>query len=198
MSKHLFSSELSTWLEGSQPKTMDSLSQVFLEKTHAVTLLILLVPSALPLPTGGVTNALEIIAMVVTLQLVVGHGSVWIPKRWESTEIGAFGKEKIIPWTIRLISLAERVPRFSIAKVSSKRSFLALLGIIILVFVVGAFLAPPFSGLDTLPSIGVVLVSLAIIIENGYLLIAGVAAGSAGIALSLSAWDYFLDLLSTL
>ena len=40
---------------------------------------------------------------------------------------------------------------------------LRLLGLILAVFAIAAALAPPFSGLDTLPALGAVLVCLAII-----------------------------------
>jgi hypothetical protein len=51
------------------------------------------------------------------------------------------------------------------------------------VFTVGAALAPPFSGLDTLPALGVVLIALAIILEDGAFVVAGAVVGLAGLAL---------------
>jgi hypothetical protein len=49
--------------------------------------------------------------------------------------------------------------------------------------VVAAFLAPPFSGLDTLPSLGVVVLGLGVLL--GDIVIAGVGAaiGTVGVAL---------------
>ena len=51
---------------------------------------------------------------------------------------------------------------------------------------VGAFVAPPFTGLDTLPALGVVLLSLAVLLEDA--LIAGVALviGVTGVTVELA------------
>jgi hypothetical protein len=43
--------------------------------------------------------------------------------------------------------------------------------------------APPFSGLDTLPALGVVLLSLGVLLEDALIAAAGIAVGAGGIAL---------------
>ncbi len=48
---------------------------------------------------------------------------------------------------------------------------------------VAAALAPPFSGLDTLPSLGAVAVALAIILEDAVVLAIGAVIGTVGILL---------------
>jgi hypothetical protein len=72
---------------------------------------------------------------------------------------------------------------------------LSVLGLVMLGFVVGAFVAPPFSGLDTLPSFGVVVVSLGLVFRDGLVVIGGVVAGLAGIALVIAlasvVWSFF-------
>jgi hypothetical protein len=49
-----------------------------------------------------------------------------------------------------------------------------------------AFLAPPFSGLDTLPSLGVVVLSVGVLLEDFYVAIAGLVVGAVGIALEVA------------
>jgi hypothetical protein len=50
----------------------------------------------------------------------------------------------------------------------------------------GAILAPPFSGLDTLPALGAVVVALAIILEDAVFLGIGLLIGTGGIVLIVS------------
>ena len=50
--------------------------------------LFLLAPSALPLPTGGLTQVLEAIAMLLALHLIVNRDCVWLPRRWEAVDLG--------------------------------------------------------------------------------------------------------------
>jgi hypothetical protein len=40
---------------------------------------LLLGPSALPLPTGGATHVFEIIAMLLALELIAGRDQIWLP-----------------------------------------------------------------------------------------------------------------------
>ena len=60
---------------------------------------------------------------------------------------------------------------------------LRLLGLLLMAFAIAAFLAPPFSGLDTLPAMGAVVVSLAIILEDVIVLAIGTVIGAGGIGL---------------
>ena len=46
-----------------------------------------------------------------------------------------------------------------------------------------AFLAPPFTGLDTLPSLGIVLISLGVLFEDALLALIGLIIGAAGVLL---------------
>jgi hypothetical protein len=57
--------------------------------------------------------------------------------------------------------------------------------VMILLLSLAAFVAPPFSGLDTLPSLGGVLVSLAVLVQDVLLLIVGLALGVVGVALEI-------------
>jgi hypothetical protein len=48
-----------------------------------------------------------------------------------------------------------------------------------------AFLAPPFTGLDTLPALGVVLVSVGVLLEDVVIVLLGVATGAIGVVLEI-------------
>ena len=50
---------------------------------------------------------------------------------------------------------------------------------------VAAFLAPPFTGLDTLPALGVVLLSLAVLLEDFAIVVAALIIGVAGVVLEI-------------
>jgi hypothetical protein len=63
---------------------------------------------------------------------------------------------------------------------------LRLVGLLLLGFAVGAAIAPPFSGLDTLPAMGAVAVALAIILEDLVVLAVGAVLGTSGIILILT------------
>ena len=49
-----------------------------------------------------------------------------------------------------------------------------------------AFLAPPFSGLDTLPSLGVVVIGLGVLLRDAVIAAAGAVIGAVGIGTVLA------------
>jgi hypothetical protein len=49
----------------------------------------------------------------------------------------------------------------------------------------GAFFATPFTGLDTLPSLGVVLLSLGVLLEDFVLVVRALVVGVAGVLLAV-------------
>jgi hypothetical protein len=53
----------------------------------------------------------------------------------------------------------------------------------VILFTIAAFIAPPFSGLDTLPALGVVVLSLGVLLEDFAIVAIGVAIGVGGIVL---------------
>ena len=56
-------------------------------------------------------------------------------------------------------------------------------GTLVLALTLAAFVAPPFSGLDTLPSLGIVLLALGVLFEDFLLAIAGFVIGGLGVLL---------------
>ena len=61
-----------------------------------------------------------------------------------------------------------------------------LIGLVLMAFAIAAALAPPFSGLDTLPALGAVVVCLSIVLRDVVLLGIGIVLGALGIALILT------------
>ena len=168
-------------------KTLLGLDQLFAEKAFAIIFLVLMALPALPLPTGGVTHITEIITMLLCLELIVGRRTVWLPKRWLKLNAGKHlsgrGGERLI----NIIRWFERLSRQRMAGLVSHRLVLSFIGLLILVLTVAAFVAPPFSGLDTLPALGVMVISLGLILEDVVLVIVGVIIGAAGIGLEVAA-----------
>jgi hypothetical protein len=178
-----FSDELEEWLRSDQPKTLGGLGDVFEEKSFAVTILLLMFVPALPLPTGGITHVFEVITVLLAFEMVLGRRTIWLPRRWRQRELGAATTGKAIPFIIRRVRWFERFSRPRLAWFFKQIWFLRLLGLLIIGFSVGAALAPPFSGLDTLPALGVVVISLSIILEDVVVLAIGCFIGTGGIVL---------------
>ncbi len=181
-----FSDQLESWLESDSPKTIGDLGNVFAEKSFAVTILFLMFVPALPLPTGGITHVFEAVTVLLAAELVVGARSIWLPARWRDHTLGATTTGKAIPFMMRRIRWFERFSRPRAAWLFDRRWFLRILGIVFIGLAVAAAVAPPFSGLDTLPALGAVFVALALILEDIVALAIGVGIGGGGVVLILT------------
>jgi hypothetical protein len=181
-----FSDELEEWLQRDAPKTVGALSEEFGERSFAVTILLLMFLPALPIPTGGLTHLFELIAMLIALQMVLGRRTLWLPERVAQRELGASMTTKAVPFISRRIRWFERFSQPRLAGLFNQRWFIRVLGLVIIGFTIGAVVAPPFSGLDTLPALGVVVICLAIILEDVVVLAIGSALGIGGLALIIT------------
>ncbi len=186
---------LEAWLASPGTKTFADLTEVFEEKSFAIAALILMITAALPLPTGGITHVFELMTMLVALEMIVGRRSIWLPKRLLRRELGPATTDKAIPFIARRVRWFERFARPRLAGALQHRAVRSAFGLVILLFTVAAFVAPPFTGLDTLPALGVVVIALSLILEDAVVTIIGIVIGLAGIALEIALGSAILHFL---
>src|SRR5206468_3978648 len=82
---------------------------------------------------------------------------------------------------VRRIRWLERYSRPRLGWLLVHRLSGVLFGVVVLALSLTAFVAPPFSGLDTLPSLGVVVLSLGFLLEDFVLACAGLVIGALGV-----------------
>jgi hypothetical protein len=179
------STELERWLQSDGEKTLGSLVAVFERKSFAIVFVLLLGVPALPLPTGGATHVFEIIAVVLALQLILGRETIWLPARWCRLELAGPRQKRFIAGLMRMIRRLERFSRPRLRWLFDHRLTNIVFGVLVIAGCAGAFFAPPFTGLDTLPALGVVLLSLGVLLEDFLVVVAGLAVGTAGVFLEV-------------
>ena len=179
-----FSDELEGWLAG-EDHTVASLVDRFEEKSFAVLFVVLLGVPALPLPTGGATHVFELIAALLALELIAGRQRVWLPQRWRRLELGGPRQQRFLAGLMRFVRRLERLSRPRLGFLFNHRLSGVAFGVLVLAGTVAAFFAPPFSGLDTLPSLGVVLVALGVLLEDAVLVLAGIVVAAGGVVLEI-------------
>ena len=181
-----FSKQLEDWLKSDKPKTLGGLGEVFEEKSFAVAILLLMFIPALPLPTGGITHVFEAISVLLGAEMVIGARTIWLPARWRDRELGETATKRALPFMVRRIRWFERFSRRRWAGLFEQRWFPRVLGLVVIALAVAAALAPPFSGLDTVPAFGAVVVALGIILSDVLILAIGIVIGAGGVVLILT------------
>jgi hypothetical protein len=179
------SQALERWLASDGEKTLGSLVELFEEKSFALLFVLLLGVPALPLPTGGATHVFEIIAILLSVQLIAGRHEIWLPERWRRIQLAGPTRQRFITGLLKMIRRLERFSRPRGRYLFEHRLSSVVFGVLVIIGSLGAFLAPPFTGLDTLPALGVVLLSLAVLLEDFLLVIVAIVIGAAGILLEL-------------
>ena len=178
------SDQLDSWLQEAGPRTLGNLIDTFGEKAFAVAFLLLMAPAALPLPTGGVTHVLEVVTMLLAFQLIVGRRTIWLPRRWQRLDLGGSAGGKFASALTKRIRWIERFSHPRLRFVFGHRRLSgAVFGALVFALSLTAFVAPPFSGLDTLPALGVVLLATALLLEDIALAVLGLIVGALGVAL---------------
>ena len=178
-----FSEELDHWLGGDGPKTLGGLIDAFAERGFAAGTIVLMMLPALPLPTGGVTHLFELITVLLAAQMVLGRRAVWLPARWRRRELGGRTLGSAMPALVRRLRWFERWTRPRGRGLLETGAARRVVGAVLVVLAAAAAAAPPFSGLDTLPALGAVVVALGLLAGDLVFIVAGVVMGLVGIAL---------------
>jgi hypothetical protein len=179
------SGDLERWLSRDGERTLGSLIERFGPKSFALVFVLLLGLPALPLPTGGATHAFEIVAILIALELIAGRDEIWLPQRWRRLDVGGPRQRRFLSALIRMVRRLERVSRPRLRFLFGHRVSNVVFGTLVVGLSAVAFLAPPFTGLDTLPALGVVLLSVGVLLEDGAFVAVALLAGTAGVVLEL-------------
>ena len=192
------SQELERWLKEPGTKTIGSLLDVFEEKSFAILFVLLMGVPAIPAPTGGATHVFEVITVLLALQLIVGRDEIWLPQRWREKELSGPRQKKFLDRLMRIIRWLEKFSKPRFRFLFDRRLTNIAFGLVITGLSVAAFFAPPFSGLDTLPALGAVLISLGVLLEDFAFVVVGLVIGAAGVALEIILGKAAVDAISDL
>ena len=179
------SDQLERFLQGKGEKTLGTLIELFEEKAFALIFILLMGVPALPLPTGGATHVFEVVTALLALQLIIGRDEIWLPQRWRRIQLAGKNREKFLRGLMKMIRRLERFSKPRLRFLFNHRVSNSVFGLLVVGGTVAAFVAPPFTGLDTLPSLGIVLLSLAVLLEDFILVAVAIVVGVAGVILEI-------------
>jgi hypothetical protein len=158
--------------------TIGEIIDAFGERAFGFMLILFSLPNCVPAPPG-IAGIVGTPVLIFGVQMMLGHKHPWLPgfiKR-RSVSVAKFK---------RLIDIAE--PRLQWVESFCKPRLLPLFGPLgdrlvgLFAFLVALSVLIPFPGTNFPPSIALVIASVAIMEEDGYLLIVGYLIGLAGLA----------------
>jgi len=160
------------------------------DKGFGILLVILSLPSALPVPAPGYSTPFGIVLMLLGLQMMSGRGRPWLPERVLRKEISKEFAGKLVRSANRFLGLAERLIRPRMRWINRKggRMFLGCV-----VLLMASLMILPIPLTNTLPAGVIFLVGVSLSEDDGLVAIGSFLAG----LLAAAFYAYIIYLLAT-
>jgi hypothetical protein len=164
--------------------TLEDILSLAGERIFGFLLVILALPSALPLPAPGYSTPFGIAIFVLAIQLVMGRDRPWLPKKilqgsMPLKNVQGF-VEKGIPWLKRIEALTK--PRLSY--ICTSLTGRMIMGIAIALMSISMMI--PIPGTNTLPAMGIFITGFGLVEDDGAISLFGLVVCALGAALSTS------------
>ncbi|MEM9770566.1 MAG: exopolysaccharide biosynthesis protein [Cyanobacteria bacterium P01_D01_bin.73] len=153
------------------------------ERTFGFLFVLLSLPSALPVPAPGYSVPFGILLAWLGAQMALGSDQPWLPKVWRSRSIGRERLSGILnaalPW-LRKLEILSRPRLIPICRSPVGRLVLGAA-----VTLMGLSMIAPVPGTNTLPAMGIFVVGLGLIDDDGAIALLG---ATGGIVVTASIW----------
>lgn len=156
--------------------TLKSLLEAFHERGFGFFLFIFALPAALPVPAFGLNTIIALPLLLLTAQQAIGRHTVWLPEKWAKKTLSKEMIDNFItkatPWVKRLEIFIR--PRLSIVTKGHMSKIIGLTG-----FLMAVAVSVPLPLTNTVPSFGIALMAIGVLIRDGLAVMAGMIIGLA-------------------
>jgi hypothetical protein len=150
------------------------------DKGFGLLLIILALPSALPIPAPGYSTPFGIAILLIGFQLIVQRKSIWLPRRIAIIQLNSSLTNKITRTALKFLSRTEKwiKPRQKWITTSFGHSALAAI-----VCIMAGLMILPIPLTNTFPAMVVFLIGIGLAEEDGLLALIAFAIGLCAIAI---------------
>ena len=160
--------------------SIQTLLDAFHERGFGFFLFLFALPAALPLPAVGVGTVLGLPLVFLSAQQAVGRRTIWFPEKFKhksikrKTVVGMI--EAALPWVQRVEFLIK--PRLEFV---TQGVFSRLIGVF--GFIMSLSVCVPLPLTNTVPSFGIALMSVGVMMRDGLAVLAGATIGTLWVSL---------------
>ncbi|MEM7620826.1 MAG: exopolysaccharide biosynthesis protein [Pseudomonadota bacterium] len=164
--------------------TVDHILVAFHERGFGFFLFVFALPMALPLPVPpGINILLASPLLLMTAQQAIGRQTIWLPESMKKRSFTTQKMSRIIdmatPWMKRLESIIS--PRLGFVTQGVFSNFIGILG-----FIMALSICIPLPLTNTVPSFGIALMAIGVLLRDGLAVIVGAIIGSAWVVMLVS------------
>ncbi|MGJ8638040.1 MAG: exopolysaccharide biosynthesis protein [Opitutaceae bacterium] len=151
------------------------------DKGFGVLLMLLSLPSALPIPAPGYSIPFGIAMAIIAVQIMLGRESVWLPEKLLNVKIHPKLASKMVGTGASFLRRIETLIKPRLRWMHSKAGH-SLLAVIILLMAL--FMMIPIPGTNTLPAMAIFIIGVSMAEEDGFVAIGALFCSLAAAALS--------------
>jgi hypothetical protein len=154
------------------------------ERIFGFLLVILALPSALPLPAPGYSTPFGIAIFVLALQLALGRDRPWLPDKMLKGSMKLATVQKFVKMGTPWMQKIENVTKPRMAYLCTSRLGKTVLGCAIALMAISMMI--PIPGTNTLPAMGIFITAFGLLEDDGLICIGGLFVCSLGATLTTS------------
>ena len=154
------------------------------ERTFGFLLIVLSLPSALPVPAPGYSIPFAIVIFLLAIQLIAGSKSLWLPQGISNSAIELEMAQSVvkagIPWLRRI----EAITRPRLLFVCTTLPGRAIIGSAIVLMSISMMIPIPLT--NTLPAMGIFITAFGLLEDDGLICLVGLFFCVLGATLTTS------------
>ena len=169
--------------------SIGEISEAVGDKGFGLLLMVLALPSALPVPAPGYSTPFGIVIGIIALQMMIGRHTVWLPEKFKRIRIKPALADVVIGTAARFL---RKIERFIRPRQRWIRSRIGLAGLATLILVMSGLMILPIPLTNTFPAMVVFLIAVGLSEEDGLLAIAAFGIGCLAVLLYIAVIYLFL------
>jgi hypothetical protein len=160
------------------------------EKGFGLLLVVLSLPSALPVPAPGYSTPFGIVIALIALQMLLGRPVVWLPARLKRIRLKPSLAKKMIGAATKFLRAVEHLIR---PRQLWIRSRVGQSGLAIVIIIMACLMILPIPLTNTFPAMVIFLIGIGLSEDDGLLAIGAFISGCAAVVL----YGYIIYLVLT-
>ena len=162
--------------------------RLFADRGTAFLLLLVALPAALPVPAVGICVIIAPPLLFLTAQQMLGRKTIWLPKKVKEKK---FSTSSLLAVIDKAIPLTRKVEIFIKPRLSFLTHHNATLMIGFMGFIMSLSVLLPFPLTNTVPSMGIALMAVGLLMRDGLAVIIGAIIGLSWVVMLCILVFYF-------
>lgn len=154
------------------------------ERIFGFLLVILSLPSALPIPAPGYSIPFGILLLLLAIQLIVGSQTPWLPQSWLNHSISLDKVQRILKSGIPWLQKIELISRPRLSYICTSLIGRIVIGCAIALMAISMMIPIPLT--NTLPAIGIFVTGFGLLDDDGIISLGGLVLCLMGATLSVT------------